>query len=278
VTDLPRHYVVARGSLASELAAAGQDFVHSFQMARLWIALAFNDILARYRGSLLGPFWITLSTAAFVVGIALVYGSLMHVSNEKYVPWIATGVVMWNYFASSILEAGDSYLAGSAIIRASSIPLPLFVLRVIFRNMLNFGHQLVVVLVVALWYHYLLKINLPMFVFGFALVLLNLSWISFFTAIVAARFRDIQQVNATLLQLIFFISPVIWIPGEMAGARGILLLANPFAHMLDVTRNPLLGAPVHMISVQYLLVMAAGGWLVTYFLYATVRRRIVHYL
>jgi ABC-type polysaccharide/polyol phosphate export permease len=278
VTRLPRHYVAARGSFASELAAAGRDFAQSFEQWRLWTTLAFNDILSRYRGSVLGPFWITLSTAAFVVGIGLVYGSLMHVSTEKYVPWMATGVVIWNFISATILESGDAYIHGAVIIRSGSLPLPIFVWRVIFRSILNVSHQVVVIVIVAVWFHFLLKINLPMVIAGLLLVIVNVSWMSFFSAIAAARFRDIQQVNATLIQLVFFISPVIWIPNDMQGARSILLNLNPVYHLLNVTRNPLLGLPVPMGSIIWLLVMAMIGWLVAFTLYASVRRRIVHYL
>lgn len=278
MTRLPRHYVAARRSFASEIAAAGQDFVHSFEQWPLWKTLSFNDILARYRGSVLGPFWITLTTAAFVLGISLVYGSLMHVPTEKYVPWMATGVVLWNTIAATIMEGGDAYIQSSAIIRAGSLPLPMFVWRVIFRNVLNFAHQLIVIVGVALWFHYLLKINLPMALVGGLLVLFNISWMSFFAAIAAARFRDIQQVIATLMQLIFFISPVIWIPNELRGVRSVLLTANPFYHLLEVTRDPLLGLPTPIQSIVFLVGLGAVGWLVTFFLYASVRRRIVHYL
>jgi ABC-type polysaccharide/polyol phosphate export permease len=278
VTRLPRHYVAARGSFASELAAAGRDFVQSFQQWRLWTTLAFNDILSRYRGSLLGPFWITLSTGVFVIGIGLVYGGLMHVPIDKYVPWIATGVVIWNFVSSTILESGDAYIHGAVIIRSGSLPLPIFVWRVICRSIVNLAHQLTVIVAVALWFHFLMKINLPMVIVGMTLVIVNVSWMSFFTAIAAARFRDIQQVNATLIQLIFFISPVIWIPNDMTGVRSVLLNLNPVYHLLNVTRNPILGMAVPLHSIAFLLVMAAGGWAVAFMLYASVRRRIVHYL
>jgi ABC-type polysaccharide/polyol phosphate export permease len=278
VTRLPRHHAAARQSFASELAAAAQDFIRSIELWRLWYTLAVNDVASRYRGSVLGPFWITLSTTAFVLGISLVYGNLMQVSTEKYVSWMATGVVLWTFMSGTILESGDSYIQASVIIRQSNLPLPLFVWRTIFRNLLNLAHQSIVVIGVALWFHYLLKINLPVFVLGFVLVVINISWMAFVAAVVAARFRDMQQVIATALQLIFFVSPVIWIPNDMKGVRSLLLLANPFYHMFDVTRNPLLGLPVHMESVVVLLVMAVVGWLITYIIYASVRRRIVHYL
>ncbi len=278
MTSLPRYYAAARRSFSGELGGAFNDFLRSFGQWRLTSTLAGNDILARYRGSVLGPFWITLTNAAFIVGIGLVYGQLMHVPTEKYVPWIATGVTLWNLIIGTVQESGDAFVQGAMIIRQSALPLPLFVWRVVLRSLINFAHQVVVIFVVALWFHYLLKINLPMAALGLGLVLLNTSWMAFVAAIAAARYRDVQQVIATVFQVVFFVSPVIWIPAEVTGSRGALLAANPIAHMLDVTRNPLLGLPVHRFSVEFLVVMALIGWPLTFLLYASVRRRIVHYL
>ena len=229
--------------------ASGEDFLQSFEQWPLWKALAFNDILSRYRGSMLGPFWITVTTVSFVVGISLVYSSLMHIATEKYVPWLTCGVVIWNTMASTILESGEAFVSSSAIIRG-----------------------------VAVWFHFLFRMNLPMAVVGFALVLFNISWIAFAAAILSARFRDIQQVIATLMQLIFFVSPVIWMSQDIHGIRSMILTANPFYHLLEVTRDPLLGLPTPLSSIGLLLALGAIGWTVTFLLYATVRRRIVHYL
>ena len=252
--------------------------VASFEQARLWSALAVNDVASRYRGSILGPFWITLAQAAFVVGIGLVYGDLMHVSTEKYVPWMATGVTLWTFISMGINEGAGSFIEGAGLLRQTAIPMPLFVWRTICRNLLNFGHQVIVIIGVAIWFGYLLKINLPMFILGFALLIVNVSWIAFIAAIVSSRYRDVQQMISSVLQLLFFVSPVIFIPGEMKNGRVSWLQLNPVYHMLEVTRNPLLGLPVHTQSLLIMVLMAIGGWLVAFILYGAVRRRIVHYL
>jgi lipopolysaccharide transport system permease protein len=278
LTRPPRHYAAARRSYWGELADAGQDFASSFRQSRLWTTLAIHDIAARYRGSILGPFWITITSAIFVAGIALVYGGLMQVSVEKYVPWLAAGVTVWNLISGMMIEGGDAFIAGGTIIRQSSLPLPLFIWRVVFRVLLNFAHQVVVVFAIAVWFKFILHVNLLAFVAGLAALVFNMAWVAFLTAIISARFRDIQQIIAASMQLLFFVSPVIWIPKEMSGIRGSLLQFNPFYHMLEVTRNPLIGLPAPMHSFMVLGIMGLIGWAVTFAVYGAVRRRIVHYL
>lgn len=285
MTTQPRHYAAARSSYAGEIAAAGRDFAASFRLFDLWRALALNDIVTRYRGSVLGPFWITLTTAAFAVGIGLVYSEIMQIPATRYLPWIATGVVFWNFLSMTIIEGSTAYISEGVVIRQSSTPLPVFIWRVILRNLINFAHQAPVLIAVAVYFynqpdpggHYLPHINLPMAGLGLLLMTLNLSWMVMFCAIASARFRDILQVIATGLQILFFLSPVIWIPGESRGVT-TLLLANPVYHLLEITRNPLLGMEVPPASLLFVTAMAAAGWAATFFLYASVRRRIVHYL
>jgi lipopolysaccharide transport system permease protein len=258
------------------VASAG-DFAESFRRVRLWTTLALNDIAGRYRGSVLGPFWITLTTAAFVVGIGIVYADLMHVPPQKYVPWMATGIVLWNLISAVITEGSNAYIEGAGIIQQTNIPLPVFIWRVVLRDLINFGHQIVVIFAVALYFHYFLRINWPLALFGLLLLTINVSWMGFTAAIISSRFRDMHQVIGTVLQLLFFLSPVIWIPSEMSKVNKILE-ANPMYHMLDVVRSPLMGNPPSVHSIVYLLVMSIAGWIFTFGLFAAVRRRIVHYL
>ncbi len=249
----------------------------SFRMSRLWFALGNNDIASRYRGSVLGPFWITLTTIVFVSGLGFLYAALMHLSVAVYLPWLATGIVLWNMMNQTIMDGGDAFISMSNILRQTALPLPLFIWRLVWRNVLIFAHQLPVILIVAVVFHYVFKINLFLAVFGMALAVINISWIAFCCAIACARFRDLQQVLASVMQLLFFLSPIMWVPGSMHSFTRITEF-NPVTHLLDVIRSPLLGRPMEPISVPYLLVMAVVGWAFTMVFFSLVRRRIVHYV
>ena len=277
---MPTAYVykaAGRGGFSQEVAGAAADFVQSFRAHQLWVALAVNDVVARYRGSMLGPLWITLTTAIFVAGIGLVYAELMHVSPAAYVPWMATGIVLWNLISGMVLEGSDAMISAAGIIRQTATPLPMFIWRVVLRGIINFLHQVVVIFVVAGIFGYLFKINLPLAAFGLVLTVINTSWMALIASIVSARFRDTQQVIASVMQLVFFLSPVLWRPQDLTSAKSILAL-NPVYHMLEAVRDPLLGGGVPPISIAFLLCLAVLGWTFAFGLFALVRRRIVHYL
>lgn len=260
-----------------QLAEGWRELWESFAASRLWLALAMNDIRGRYRGSLLGPFWITLTTSAFVGGIGLLYAGIMRVSLQEYLPYLATGVVIWNLIASALTEAGDTFVIASGILKQTAVSPLVFVWRTIVRVLVNFGHEALVIIVVLALFGYVGRTRYLELPLGFLLVVLNLSWLVCLIAVYAARFRDIPQVVRAAVQLVFFVSPVIWLPGSSRTAAAVVGW-NPVYYMLDVTRSPLLGHAPQPNSFVVLTLFALAGWLTTFLVYSTSRRGIVIYV
>lgn len=278
MSALPRYYATASSSFADELGQACRDLFRSVRDTRIWLTLGLHDIVARYRGSILGPFWITLTTAVFVLGIGFLYAELMKVSVDRYLPWMATGLVVWGLISQTALEGADAFISVGNVMRQTSLPAPIFVWRVVWRNLLNFAHQLPVLVVMAIKFQYGAAINLPEAALGLALILLNVSWFSLVCGALCARYRDLKQILASVIQLLFFLSPVMWIPNDMRGMSSKLIIFNPVAYMLDVLRGPLLGQGMNPTSAIVLVVGAVLGWGFTMLFYAKVRRRLVHYV
>jgi lipopolysaccharide transport system permease protein len=278
LSALPIYYAAAKTSFWDDIKGACKDIVNSFKDTRIWFALGLNDIMARYRGSVLGPFWITLTTAVFVMGIGFLYAGLMKVSIERYLPWMTTGLVIWGLISQTVLEGGDAFISAANILRQTAMPIPLFVWRVVWRNLITFVHQAPVLIAVGLKFHYLFRINLLEASAGLILIVINISWAALFVAIVSARYRDFQQVLASLTQLLFFLSPVLWIPNQMKGYGGKIMMLNPIVHMLNVLRGPLLGEGFSGFSALFLIGTALIGWIITLILFSKVRRRIVHFI
>jgi ABC-type polysaccharide/polyol phosphate export permease len=147
----------------------------------------------------------------------------------------------------------------------------------ITRNLINFAHQVLIVAAVLVYFGLWRKANVPLSLAGLALVMVNLCWVALASGIISARFRDVPQIVTAVVQIAVFITPVFWRP-ESIRAHRFILDGNPFYHMLEVTRRPLLGEPVHMSSYLMLIAMALVGWAVTFVLFARTRRRVVHYL
>jgi ABC-type polysaccharide/polyol phosphate export permease len=261
-----------------EVQMALRDLRTSAERIDLAWSLAYHDIVSRYRGSILGPLWITLSMGLMVLGIGLLWGEIFRVATPDFIPFVALGIVFFGTVTGTINEGCDTFVQAAGMLSQTSLPMFTFVWRTVFRNLINLGHHLVIVLVVLIYFGAWRTANYPVAALGLVFLLINVAWISMLVAIISARFRDIPQIVQAVTQAAAIMTPVFW-PSDRIGPkyRPILDL-NPFYHLLEAVRAPLLGRPVAEHTYLFLAAMAVVGWLVTFAIFANTRRRIVHYL
>lgn len=260
-----------------QLQMALRDLRNSFGRIGLAWSLAWHDIGARYRGSILGPFWITLSMGLMVLGIGFVYANLFHVDVNTFLPYVALGIVFFGVITGTVNEGCDTFVQAAGMLSQTSLPMFTFVWRTVFRNVINLGHHLVIVIGVLAFYGYWRTANVPLALLGVVLMILNASWASLLAGIASARFRDIPQIVMSVMQFAIFFTPVFWPTDRFSSHRAVLDF-NPFYHLLQAVRGPLIGQPVGANTYVVLVTMALVGWGLTFAIYARTRRRIVHYL
>ena len=275
--SIPRVVTSRRKGFAGDLADGLHDLWTAMTRPRLWAALAMHDIAARYRGSIIGPFWITGTTAVFVIGVGTVYSQLFHQSMAQYIPWLGVGIVLWTFFATCVTEGCETFVSSAGIIKQTALPMFTFLFRTVARNLIVLAHQMVVVAGVLVFYGIWRRTEPLYALAGLVLVLLNLVWAMVVVSIISTRFRDVPQIIAALLQVLIFVTPVFWRPEALTGKR-FILSGNPLYHMLEITRRPLLGEIAPANSWWACVGMAVVGWAFALLLFAVTRRRVVHYL
>lgn len=265
-----------RGALF-QFQMALRDLRNSFQRIGLAWSLAWHDVASRYRGSVLGPFWITLSMGLMVLGIGFLYASLFDLPLNEFLPYVALGIVFFGVMTGTINEGCETFVLASGMLSQTSLPMLTFLWRTVFRNLINLAHHLVIVVAMLTFYGYWQTANLPLALVGVLLMLLNASWLALLAAIASARYRDIPQIVVSVMQFAIFMTPVFWMPSRF-GKHQVFLDLNPFYHLLQAVRAPLLGETVSNGSYVVLVSMAVVGWITTFLIFARTRRRIVHYL
>jgi ABC-type polysaccharide/polyol phosphate export permease len=254
-----------------------RDLRASVGRADLAWSLAWHDVSSRYRGSILGPLWITLSMGLMVLGMGLVYSRLFGLTLHDYLPYVALGIVFFAAITGTVTEGCETFVQAAGMLSQTSLPMFTFVWRTILRNLINLGHHLVIVVAVLIYFGYWREANVPAALLGLALLVVNAAWGSMLAAIASARFRDIPQIVQSVMQFAMFMTPVFW-KSDRFGENHIFLELNPFYHILQAVRAPLLGTQVAPHTYLFLTIMAFVGWGVTFAIFANTRRRIVHYL
>jgi ABC-type polysaccharide/polyol phosphate export permease len=260
-----------------EFSMALRDLRLSVDRLGLAWALARHDVTARYRGSILGPFWITLSMGLMVLGIGFLYAELFKQDVKAFMPHVAVGIVFFGMISGMIVEGCDTFVHAAHMLSQTALPMFTFVWRTVMRNLLNLAHHMVIIVIVLAVSGFWKVAQVPIAALGLVLLTINGAWIGMLAGILSARFRDVPPIVTSAMQFAMFMTPVFWTPGRFPERHAVLLL-NPFNHMLEVVREPLLGKTTDPLSWALLAAMALVGWAITFSVFAITRRRIVHYL
>ena len=244
----------------------------------LWLALGMQDIRQRYRRSMLGPFWLTISMGVMIGAMGPLYGSLFGYSAASFIPHLALGLIFWGFIAGQISDFGEAFSNSTNYLRQMKLPLSMFVLRVMYRHAIILAHNILVFVVV--WAVLPVHLNASLLVLPFAavLVLINLFWMGCITSIFCTRYRDMQPVIGNLVQVMFFVTPIIWKAEQLSPSRQHLIHLNPFFYLLELLREPLLG----MMPPPAIWIRAAGmavvGTAVALYMLGKLRHRVTYWL
>jgi len=225
------------------------DLGQGWKQRPLWGYLGWQDIKQRYRRSVLGPLWISISMGVIATAMGFLYGTLFGADIHTFLPYVATGLLIWNFISGCILEGSEVFIANEGLIRFLPAPLSLHVYRLVWRQTLFFLHNLVIWAILMIIFPQPLSWTLVLAVPAFLLLVVNGAWISVLSGIVATRFRDIPPIIASLVQLLFFMTPIVWqydtlLNNPGLGERARIAEINPVLHFVEILRQPLLGKPI----------------------------------
>jgi ABC-type polysaccharide/polyol phosphate export permease len=245
---------------------------------RVWLLLGMNDIRQRYRRSRLGQFWITLAMATTIVSLGLLYAFLLHQPLDQYLPYLGTSFVVWGLLSGIVLDACSVFISSEGFLRQVPMPKSVFVHRMLVRNVVTFGHNLIILPPLYVIFGVMPSLSWLVALAGFVLFLLNGIWIGLLLGTISARFRDLPQTMASLIQIAYFLTPVMWQRTLLPPKYRHLAELNPFQAFMSIVRDPLLGEMPPTISWEVTGIVTVVGFAVTAILFSRFRARIVYWL
>lgn len=243
-----------------------------------WVGLrlALQDISDRYRRSTFGPFWITFSQAAFVLAVATLYSKILGQSFRPYLHFLASGVLLWQFFAGIVADGAASLVEGRELLLNTRVSAAHILLRVLVRQCITFAHSLPIVAVTAVVAQPIPTMNLPMALLGMMLLAGNAAWVGAILAIVSVRYRDVPLMLSPVLQFLFIVSPIIW-KRTAATMTNPLVAYNVVGEWIEAARAPLVGEA----ATRHLAISSATffvGALFTYVIYRRFSTAIAYWL
>lgn len=253
------------------------DLIRGIQATRVWGTLGWHDIRQRYRRSILGPFWFTLSTAIMVAVLGTLYSTLLHQDAKQYVPFLAIGLVVWQFLSTCATEGCNVFIGAGYLIKQIRLPLTVHVCRQVWRNFVIFLHSLPVVIIALIIFGQWPNEYIFVLPFGLILLLLNAIWVTVVLGILCARYRDILPIVSNFIQIAFFFTPVMW-PADILKQRAWVAEYNPLYHLIEIVRAPVLGVPTQMNSWIWSIGMAVFGFALAQWMMFRFRNRVAYWL
>ncbi len=242
------------------------DIVEGTKQRELWGHLGWQDIKQRYRRSVIGPLWITLSMAITAIGLGLLYSQLFGNQIQTFLPYITVGFIVWNFMSGCLLEGTETFIRNEGLIKHLPAPLTVYALRTVWRLTLMFAHNLLVYFVVLaiFWSDLTVRYQITpgsdiwepginwsilLAIPAFVVLAFNGGWVAILFGIISTRYRDIPPVINSLVQLIFFMTPIVWSTdlltsgrfGDGGSSRALVAELNPLYHYVQILRAPLVG-------------------------------------
>jgi ABC-type polysaccharide/polyol phosphate export permease len=261
----------------SAFATAFEDFRDGLIAWRISAIMGWGELRRRYHRSLLGPFWITLSMAIFILLVGGVFSQLSSTTLRSFMPYIATGYVTWLLLASFISDGCTVFIGATRFLRQMRLPKSTFVFASVWRDLMVFAHNLPVVVIIlalcgirpTLWTLMLVPAVMATAAAGVILALV--------LGMIASRFRDLIPIVTSLVQLMFFLTPVLYQPIHL-GRAGSLLYLNPATHFVGIMRSGFLGEMPSLLNWLAVLAMLVVGATVSFLLFVRFRARITYWV
>lgn len=256
---------------------AARDLADAIRMAPVWLHGGWIDVVWRYRRTRLGTFWHTLSLAAFVLVMGIIWSAILKQDVMNYFRYVSVSIICWTLIASLITEGTGILIAGQATALSMRFPYVAFAFAHVWRALLTFGHHFLLYVAVAVGTSLVPGWPTLLAVPALLLVAANGVWMALLAGMLCLRWRDLGPAIASAMQILMFATPIFWPPDLLGPRLAFIADYNPFYHLVRILREPLLGAAPPMTSWLWVVGMLVVGAAVTAWLYGRSRNRLAYW-
>jgi len=245
---------------------------------RIWYVLGISELRQRYRRSVLGPFWVTLTMAVQAAVMGFLLSFLFKLEIARYLPFLCISLVTWNFVNNAVNEGANCFISQGGVILQVKRPLWTYIMLTLWRNAIVYAHTVIVFFVAAVFFGLLPSRTYLLIPIGLAILLVNVGWMALCAGLLAARFRDVPVVVQNAFNVLLWLTPVFYHPSQLSQSVRIINDVNPLTYVFEVARAPFLNE----VPPLWVWIAAVGlaiiGWTVTFALFVRARARVPYWL
>lgn len=236
----------------------------AWRTRRVWWFTATARTKARFVRTKLGSLWLGLTNLLSVAALASVYGTVFKVQDfRSYAVYLGVGLVLWNSLSGAIGTAPRLFEQSRDSINNINLPPLFYALEEWAFQLQTLGQSLLMVLLGLSYFQPSLFVNLLIYGLpGMVNFVIFMFWLPLIVCLLGARFKDIYQLVPVVLQLIFLLSPILYMK-ESLGHYGWIAHFNPLYQAFSPLRDSLIQATFNWPANLTLLVFNVIGTVIS---------------
>jgi lipopolysaccharide transport system permease protein len=226
----------------SDLQRTTRDVFQSITLWHIWTRLGLQDVRLKFRRSAIGAAWIFVNLAVMVLSIGFIYANLLGQEPRQFIPYLTIGMILWTYLTNSIVDGGNAFVHAEGYIKQISLPIYVYIFRSFVSITLTMLITMMAFVIVGAIYQIPLRPATLLAIPGLLMVMTTCLLLITIFAHLNARFRDVAHMATVGMQVLFYVTPVIFPAALLRHRRDLSLIIelNPMYHLLEVVRQPLL--------------------------------------
>ena len=215
---------------------------------RVWHLIGTTTLRQRYARSSFGQYWIVVGTAITTAAFGLLWSQLWGQPLQEFLPYVGVAHIGWAVITGPLNDSLTAFQSNAYYYSNQKAPASTIFYAIFYRHSIILIHNFIVV--IGLWLIFTVPINISLLLLLPALLVLGALSVllGLLIGLICVRYRDMQQVVGNVIQVLYFMSPVMWMPEFLPENAQWLINYNPFAQLLALIRDPLLGREIDPLS------------------------------
>jgi lipopolysaccharide transport system permease protein len=205
--------------------------------------LTWKDIKIRYKQTVIGAGWAIIQPLLTMVVFTLIFGGLAKIPSEgmPYAIFIYPTLILWIYFSGAVTNSSNSLISNSNLLSKVYFPRILIPMSACVVGLVDYAIA-AVILVGLMAYFQIAPTIWIVFVFLPLIVTIILaSGLGFWLSAISVRYRDVQYIVPFFVQILFFVSPILYAVGLVPEQYSLLFNLNPLSGIMTAQRSMILG-------------------------------------
>ena len=249
----------------------GWGLIEIWDYRELFFFFVWKDLKIRYRQAAIGIGWAVIQPLAAMVIFTVIFGKLAGISSEgvPYQVFVFPTLMLWTYFSNAITSSSNSLVLNSNLISKIYFPRLLLPLSACLVGLVDYFISSIILVAIMIYYGVSLSISILLIVVPLMLTMVLAAGIGSWLSAIYVRYRDVQYAVPFFIQLLLFMSPIIYPLSIVTGTiRELLTIANPLVGIMTAQRAVVIGnASVdwHLLGISALVTLTVFALGISYF-------------